>query len=100
MLQKAMSLPSDRLVAANPRSYAYLGKRQYFPTSAVITTTTADMLLEEEKGGETEKLSPFDKLEFWSPTSSERDDCQEYNHCWGLEDNPDLPAPRRTSLTM
>jgi len=50
--------------------------------------------LEEEKGGETETLSLlFDELEFWSATRSERDDCQEYNHCWGLEDNPNLPAP-------
>ena len=51
-------------------------------------------MLEEEKGEETEKLSLFDEFEIRLPTSSEQDDCQEYNHyCWGLEDNPDSPAP-------
>ena len=64
MLQKAMSLPSDRLVAANPRSYAYLGKRRYLPASAVIAMTTAGMLLEEEEGGERETLPPLTNWNF------------------------------------
>ena len=28
------------------------------------------------------------------PSASERDDCPEYDsYCWGLRDNPDVPAP-------
>ncbi|KAL7535705.1 hypothetical protein ACHAXR_006677 [Thalassiosira sp. AJA248-18] len=97
------NLPSIRVVAANPRSYAYLDERRYFPTDddAAAAVAVANMGLMDDKGkvGEEDKnLSPFNQLDFRSPTTSELDDCQEYNrYCWGLEDNPDLPAPYITN---
>jgi len=87
-----VDLPSIRVVAANPRSYAYLDERRYLPA------TTDDVPLVEDEGGEGSTLSPFNELEFRSPTSSELNDCQEYNqYCWGLEDNPNVPAPYITN---
>ena len=87
-------LPSIRVVAANPRSYAYLDKRRYFTRTTDMTGTH---YLKDE-GGEGEEaddtLSPFNELDFRQPTASEFDNCQEYNqYCWGLEDNPNVPAP-------
>jgi hypothetical protein len=76
------NLPLIRLVSANPRNYAYLDKRRYFPTTSSIV------------GDGTEALSPFDKLEFRLPTESEFNDCQEYDkYIWGMEDNPRIHAP-------
>lgn len=83
-------LPSIRIVAANPRSYAYLGKRRYFP----VQDADISILNEDEEGETKDTLSPFSKLDFREPTGSELDDCQEYNqYCWGLQDNPNVPAP-------
>ena len=83
-------LPSIRIVAANPRSYAYLGKRRYFPAQ----DADISILNEDEEGETKDTLSPFSKLDFREPTGSELDDCQEYNqYCWGLQDNPNVPAP-------
>jgi len=88
------SLPSIRVVAANPRSYAYLDKRRYFPTADESTVTLSEQTEEEDK----DTLSPFNKLDFRLPTTSEFDDCQEYNqYCWGLQDNPNVPAPYITN---
>ena len=89
-------LPSIRIVAANPRSYAYLDKRRYFPTTD--KSGTADIIISEQgkdrKEDDKDTLSPFNKLDFRLPTTSEFDDCQEYNqYCWGLQDNPNVPAP-------
>ncbi|KAL7428843.1 hypothetical protein ACHAXH_001072 [Discostella pseudostelligera] len=88
-------LPSIRLVAANPRSYAYLDTRRYFPTSSF--SEDAVILGDQGVGGK-DTLSPFDKLDFRLPTESELDDCPEYDrYIWGLEDNPRVPAPYITS---
>mmetsp|Transcript_32356 Transcript_32356/g.59343 ORF Transcript_32356/g.59343 Transcript_32356/m.59343 type:complete len:479 (+) Transcript_32356:1852-3288(+) len=85
------TLPSVRLVAANPRSYAYLDERRYLPKHAANGGATMDVRSEEE---ESNTLSPFEEMEYRPPTTSEKHDCQAYNrYCWGLEDNPDLPAP-------
>ena len=86
------NLPSIRVVAANPRSYAYLDNRRYLPSDTDMTGTH---YLKDEEGGEADDtLSPFNELAFRQPTGSEFDDCQEYNqYCWGLEDNPNVPAP-------
>jgi len=76
--------PNLRLVAANPRSFAYLDNRRYFPSSKSGTTGISHG----------NALSPFDELEFRSPTDMELEDCQEYNkYEWGLDDNENVPAP-------
>jgi len=91
------TLPSVRLVAANPRSYAYLDERRYLPKHAANVGAIMEAHSKQNKEEEEESntaLSPFDELEYRPPTPSEKDECQAYNrYCWGLEDNPDLPAP-------
>ncbi|KAL9190021.1 hypothetical protein ACHAXT_007232 [Thalassiosira profunda] len=85
----AKDLSSVRVVAANPRSYAYLDGRRYFPNGAEESAVLTD-----EDGEQAGTLSPFDELDFRSPTNAEMEDCPEFNrYCWGLDDNPDVPAP-------
>lgn len=89
------NLPSIRLVAANPRSYAYLDTRRYFPTSSFSEDT---VILGDKSVDGKDTLSPFDKLDFRLPMESELDECPEYDrYIWGLEDNPRVPAPYITS---
>lgn len=66
-----------RVVAANPRSFAYLDERRWLPLNNSDTT--------EEK-------------EFRSPSTEEIRQCPEYDHwLWGLQDGggDDLPCPYR-----
>ena len=89
------SLPKIRLVAANPRSYAYLDGRRYLPLSTMVSST------DEIGKGDPSFYHSYDIdkrdgeiLEFRLPTTSERENCPEYNsYEWGLIDNPDVPAP-------
>ena len=78
------SHPKVRLVAANPRSYAYLDGRRYFPTDSNSQDVT-----------DTPQIFVDDRLlELRELTPEERDTCREYNsYEWGLEDNTSLPAP-------
>jgi len=77
------SMPSIRLVVANPRSFTYLDRRRYLPN----TTTTSPSSNDDHK-------QDSNALEFRLPTNSEVDECPYYNrYMWGIEDNPDLPAP-------
>jgi hypothetical protein len=77
------SHPQVKLIAANPRSYAYMDDRRLFP---------ADI---QEKG-DTIFLTgqDFTELEFRELTSQEMQDCPEYNRYeWGLQENDELPTP-------
>ena len=55
-------LTSVRLVATNPRSYAYMDKRRYLPASAVIATTIVDMFVKRRKA---ERRIYFPPLTSW-----------------------------------
>ncbi|KAL7483085.1 hypothetical protein ACHAW6_008744 [Cyclotella cf. meneghiniana] len=86
--------PSVRLIAANPRSYAYLDGRRYFPTHDEefvhrVEEFASDpmFVVEEDEGSET-------VLELRPLTVQERNECPEFDsYEWGLHDNPNLPAP-------
>ena len=83
------SHPRVKLVAANPRSYAYLDQRRYFPTNTVGEDMVYDPLfvLDDHDGD-------VQVLELRGLNSRELDDCPEYNsYEWGLDYNADLPAP-------
>ena len=84
--------PRVRLVAANPRSFAYLDGRRYLPRKSRDGSSEA---APDVRGGEeTETLTPFGELELRVPDAGELDDCAGYNRYeWGLESNPDVPAP-------
>ena len=84
--------PRVRLVAANPRSFAYLDGRRYLPRKDGAGSSEA---APDVRGGEeTETLTPFGELELRVPDADELDDCAGYNRYeWGLESNPDVPAP-------
>lgn len=78
------SMPSIRLVVANPRSFTYLDRRRYLPNTP---TTSANNKNDDYNQDD-------NALEFRLPTISEVDECPYYNrYMWGIEDNPDLPAP-------
>jgi len=78
------SMPSIRLVVANPRSFTYLDRRRYLPNTP---TTSANNNNDDHNQDSI-------ALEFRLPTISEVDECPYYNrYMWGIEDNPDLPAP-------
>lgn len=69
----AWDVSNIRVVAANPRSYAYLDERRWY--SSDPSTSTKD---------------------FRKPVQGELDACPEYNHwLWGLQDGGDLPCPYR-----
>jgi hypothetical protein len=104
-------LPSVRVVSANPRSYTYMDGRRYLPASAAPSAKTDDddgISSWDDGGGggggggrapslslsSSSSSSSFNGLVFRHPTESEFDECRNYNrYMWGLEDNPDLPAP-------
>ena len=88
-----------KLVAANPRSFAYLDGRRYLPKGDVqvdagaASDGDAEERLDVRDGGQ-ETLSPFDELEYRLPDADELGDCEGYNmYEWGLDANPDVPAP-------
>ncbi|KAL3802511.1 hypothetical protein HJC23_012530 [Cyclotella cryptica] len=88
------SHPSVRLVAANPRSYSYLDGRRYFPTHDEDVVDRIDdiahdpmFVIDKDEVSET-------VLELRPVTSQEHSDCPEFDsYEWGLQDNPNLPAP-------
>ena len=83
------SHPRVRLVAANPRSYAYLDQRRYFLTDTVGEDMLYDpVFVLDNHDGQNQVLELRDL------NTHELDDCPEYNsYEWGLVDNADLPAP-------
>ena len=79
------SMPSIRLVVANPRSFTYLDRRRYLPNTTPTTSPN---------NNNDDHNQDDNALEFRLPTNSEVDECPYYNrYMWGIEDNPDLPAP-------
>ena len=77
------SMPSIRLVVANPRSFTYLDRRRYLPNTTTTSLNNNDYHNQDNNA-----------LEFRLPTNSEIDACPYYNrYMWGVEDNPDLPTP-------
>lgn len=82
------SIPSIRLVVANPRSFTYLDRRRYYlPNTPTPSANNNDDYNQDDNA-----------LEFRLPTNSELEACPYYNrYMWGIEDNPDLPTPYITN---
>jgi hypothetical protein len=77
------SHPQVKLIAANPRSYAYIDDRRLFPADIQEKVDTIFLTGQD-----------FTELEFRELTSQEMQDCPEYNRYeWGLQENDELPTP-------
>lgn len=88
------NLPKVRLVAANPRSYAYLDGRRYFPTDSnkLSEKDLNDPSFFVRRDDEKKKGDVIFK--FRELTSIEQEQCPEFNsYEWGLNYNPKVPAP-------
>ncbi|KAL3784541.1 hypothetical protein ACHAWO_005050 [Cyclotella atomus] len=82
--------PHVKLVAANPRSYAYLDARRYFPSQTDKYVAQNPTFVVDKRSGDGDDTV----FEFRELTSQEKEDCPVYNRYeWGLNDNSELPAP-------
>ena len=80
-----------RIVVANPRSYTYLDRRRYLPAEGNAATVS-----DKPSSGLAEAFveTTDQDLDFRAPNAAELASCPAYNeYCWGLDANPDLPAP-------
>jgi hypothetical protein len=83
-------LPNVRVIAANPRSFAYLDNRRYFAVSDQVFVEVDKTSPAENEGN----LTPFDKYRLRPPSAAEESDCNKFNEYeWGLEPNEGVPAP-------
>ena len=85
------SNPHVKLVVVNPRSYAYLDGRRYFPTQIARGQDVFDpsFIIDDENINENKTTWELREL-----TLQEQEDCQEFNRYeWGLNENVELPAP-------